>query len=324
MGQLILENISVSYGEKKVITKFSLDVDAGEILVVLGESGDGKTTLLKTIAGLLPKSSGTITFENEKIKGPDEQLVPGHPLIKLVNQDFSLDEFHTVEENIRLRLLSFDRDYQQARITSLLRLTKLSSYKNKQAKELSGGQRQRLAIARALADEPEFILLDEPFNQLDYQTKHKIEKHIKHYLRKNGIGAIMVTHNGQEALEWADRIVYMEKGKLKRSGLPKDFYNTPLNYKEASFFGPLNKVSLNAKELYFRPSDFSTTKTEEFNTKFAVKFESFQFVGWYGKYNFVMETNESDKGKKSKIELYSTVDISTVTEIFIKKTSFID
>ena len=137
--------------------------------------------------------------------------MPGHEHIKLVNQDFNLDDFTTVEENIRLRLLQFDKKYLQDRVEELLKLTELTKYRSFQAKNLSGGQKQRLAIARALADEPDLLLLDEPFNQLDFHLRIKIENYILAYLTKNNISAILVSHNGEEAMRWANRIAFMKR-----------------------------------------------------------------------------------------------------------------
>ncbi|MFT5824120.1 MAG: iron(III) transport system ATP-binding protein [Crocinitomix sp.] len=311
MPLLNVENLSVSYGDKTIVKKCSFTVNSGEIVVVLGASGDGKTTMLKTIAGQLERKQGAIYFQNVPVADPTEQLVPGHPHIKLVNQDFNLDEFHTVEENIRLRLLSFDREYQQQRVKSLLRLTRLTQFRDKKATEISGGQRQRLSIARALADEPDLVLLDEPFNQLDFQTKNKIATHIKSYLKKNNIGAIMVTHNGVEAMEWADRILFMRNGKIVRDDSPNAFFNRPNSIEEARFFGQINKVLIKDLPVYFRPSFYATKKDELHNLKIPLVFEKIDQLGWYGAYYY--------KSASSKVTLYSTVDISHLKSVFIRR-----
>lgn len=311
MSILVVNRLSVAYSEKNVLKKVSFTQHEGEVLVILGASGDGKSTLLKSIAGLLVRSDGEIRFNGKPILDPSEQLVPGHPHIKLVNQDFNLDDFHTVEENIKLRLLAFDKKYQDQRIKELLRLTGLNVYRLQRAKELSGGQRQRLAIARALADEPDLILLDEPFNQLDFQTKNRIERHIKAYLKKYKIGAIMVTHNGVEALEWADRILLMEKGKITRDDLPEVFYNLPRNLKEARFFGEVNQVLVHDEKVYFRPSFFSVTQNDIYNVPIDIRFSGKKNIGWYTVYRF--------KCGKASIQLYSVDDISALQRVYIRK-----
>ncbi len=316
MGVLDIQNLSVGYGDKNVVKNCTFELNKGEIIVILGSSGDGKTTLLKTIAGLLPKSSGAIYFEQQPVLGPNQKLVPGHPKIKLVNQDFNLDEYHTVEENLRLRLLSFDRSYQNSRINQLLRLTGLTPFKNSKAKDLSGGQRQRLAISRALADEPELILLDEPFNQLDFHTKNKIASHVKSYLKKNKIGAIMVTHNGIEALEWADKIIHLRKGVIVRNDSPSLFYNNPHSLSEALFFGDVNCIEIGGKKLYFRPTEFSRKKDNVHALGVSVDFIENVDLGWYRAYYFKMA--------KRKIVLYSSEDISTIKIIFPRFLSFND
>ena len=259
---------------------------------------------------MLAIKSGQIIFKGEKIKDAANKLVPGHPQIKLVNQDFGLDDFHTIEENLRLVLRPFDEGYKKSRIDFLLRLTKLTTFKSHKAKDLSGGQKQRLAIARALADEPELLLLDEPFNQLDYQTKNQIETHIRNYIRKQKITTILVTHNGVEAMEWADKIIYLHKGKLQRLAAPADFYKTPQNKIEAQFFGELNKLRLKNKEIYFRPGVFSLTKTKLFSQKLNVSFISKQDLGWYSVFTFSCDNQ--------LVKLFSQADISPQKVIFIQ------
>jgi len=316
MSYLEIEQLTVNYVDKKVLKNCSFSQKAGEVIVVLGSSGDGKTTLLKAIAGFVIRQNGRIRFNGELVRDPSEQLVPGHSQIKLVNQDFNLDDFHTVEENIRLRLLAYDDHYRNQRIAELLRLTGLSSYRKKPANQLSGGQRQRLAIARALADEPELILLDEPFNQLDFETKNKIARHIKSYLKKYTIGAIMVTHNGLEAMEWADRILLLEKGRITREDSPADFYNHPRNLREARFFGEVNQVVLNNEKIAFRPTFYALSRDEDHSIQLEVKFKYVVNLGWYSAYTFVC------LGKS--IQLYATTDISFIQTIFIRKISITD
>jgi len=316
MNILEIKNLSLAYNKNIVVKDCSFTQKKGEIIVILGASGDGKTSILKAIAGLLPFTSGEISYNGEKIKDSKNQLVPGHKLIKLVNQDFALDLFHSVEENLRLKLLPYDEVYKKARIDTLLKLTKLTKYRDYKATEISGGQQQRLAIARALADEPELILLDEPFNQLDFQNKNLIERHIRSYIRKNKISAILVTHNGIEALEWADKIIFVKNGKIKRIDKPQDFFDHPRNKYEAGFFGELNKLKINNQEIYFRPGVFSLTKKDKCSQKIKVEYKSKLTLGWYSEYNFTCE------GKAFKV--FSQQNISNIKELFIQPISFND
>jgi len=316
MSVLEIKNLTIAYDKNVVVKDCSFAQKKGEIIVILGASGDGKTSLLKAIAGLLPIQSGEIIYDGLKVKDATHQLVPGHKAIKLINQDFALDLFHTVEENLRLRLLPYDEAYKQTRIDTLLKLTKLTKYKKYKASAISGGQQQRLAIARALADEPELILMDEPFNQLDFQNKNLIERHIRNYIRKNKISAILVTHNGIEALEWADKIIFIKNGKIKRIDKPQDFFDHPRNKYEAGFFGELNKIKIKDKEIYFRPGVFSLTKKDKCTQKIKIEYKNKLTLGWYSEYTFVSE------GKSFKI--FSQQNISNVKEIFIHPISFND
>ncbi|MCB9222856.1 MAG: ATP-binding cassette domain-containing protein [Crocinitomicaceae bacterium] len=316
MSILKVKDLTVSYDKKPVVRKCSFTLEPGEIAVVLGASGDGKTTLLKAVAGLLPHKEGEVIYKGERVRHSNEKLVPGHDEIRLVDQDFGLDPYHNVEENIRLKLLRFDKEYQTYRIQTLLRLTNLTTYKSYQATHISGGQQQRLAIARALADEPELLLMDEPFNQLDFQTKTKISGHVKRYLKKNKISALMVTHNGVEAMEWADKIIYMEKGKIKRIDTPENFFNLPQSKREASFFGDLNKLKIKNDLIYFRPSFFSAEKTTSFKRLLKVQFKERQNLGWYSIFTFSFEGQD--------FQLFSTEDISNLTQIYIRGIQFDD
>ncbi len=325
MGKLEVKNVCIDYEAKSVVKDCSFEVNAGEVVVILGASGVGKTSLLKAVGGFVPLSNGAIHFDSEPVVGPDEQLVPGHALVKLINQDFALDDFHSVEENLRLKLLPYDDDYKNERINTLLRLIKLTPIRDMKASDLSGGQRQRLAIARALADEPEFVLLDEPFNQLDYQTKSRIGQHIKRYLKQNKIGAIMVTHNGIEAMDWADRILFMSDGKILRSDTPKNFYETPSDPQEASFFGIVNKVQLTDEAIYFRPASFKKVPEGDFNIKLELEFTESQFLGWYSAYQFMVNNSGlEENNRRSQITLHAQHDISGLAEIFVKKIIFSD
>ena len=276
----------------------------------MGESGCGKTTLLKTIAGKIQAESGHIYFEDQKIKGPEEQLVPGHAKIKLVNQDFDLDNYHTVEENIRLRLLQYDKAYISYRIELLLKVTGLDKFKDQAAHELSGGQKQRLAIARALADEPDLLLLDEPFNQLDYFLRQKIENYIDEYIKNHHITLIMVSHSGEETMRWGEKVLFLNHGKKTRIDTPVSFYNHPKNRKEAGFFGVINTVYFQGKYLSFRPHTFALKPSQNFPIKLEVQLEKIVDKGWY--YDHLL------KYGNRTIHIYNNTKLNIQNSLYIK------
>ena len=307
---LSVNKITVGYNEKPVLKGISFTAEQGDRIVIVGESGCGKTTLLKTIAGQIQPTQGQILLEGEVIKGPNEQLVPGHSKIKLVNQDFGLDNFHSVEENIRLKLLQFNKEYITHRIEVLLKVTGLEKYSTQPANSLSGGQKQRLAIARALADEPEILLLDEPFNQLDYFLRQKIENYIDDYLKKHNITLIMVSHNGEETMRWGEQVLFFNNGKIARADSPIQFYNHPQNRKEAGFFGVVNTVFFESRYVSFRPHAFSINPSSKFPIKLLVTLDKVIDKGWY--FDHLVKY-----GKKT-IHLYSSEKIQMGEFIFIK------
>lgn len=307
---LSLDKIFVGYGNKEVLKSVTFSVKKGERYVIVGESGCGKTTLLKTIAGYIQPEKGQISLYSEKIRGPKEQLVPGHDKIKLVNQDFGLDSFHSVEENIRLRLLQFDTDYIEYRVETLLKVIGLEKNRTQLASNLSGGQKQRLAIARALADEPEVLLLDEPFNQLDYFLRQKIENYIDDYLRVNNITLIMVSHNGEETMRWAEKVLFINRGKIVRIDSPVTFYNSPKNKKQAGFFGVVNTIFHNEKYISFRPNAFKLIKTKGYPIQVKVVLKRVINKGWY--FDHLLKY-----GNKT-IHLYHSNAISNIETIFVK------
>ena len=309
---LKVSKLNLSYEDKKVIRDCTFEVNEGESLVILGASGAGKSTLLKAIAGLSPHQSGDIFFQDERVVDAFQKLIPGHDKIKLINQDFGLDEYHTVEENIRLRLLQFTKAYQNERLAKMLRLTGLTKFKDQRAQDLSGGQKQRLSMARALADEPELILLDEPFNQVDFKTKTRLTRHLRSYLKKTNTTMIMVTHNGQEALEWADKIAFIKNGKIKRVAEAEEFYYKPESLEEAQFFGPVNKLIQKDQIFYFRPGDWKSTKSKKYHVKVKGEIHSAQSLGWF--YSHVL------KAEEQKVEIYG--DKKIPSSIYIKPLSF--
>jgi ABC-type sulfate/molybdate transport systems ATPase subunit len=301
-------NIQLAF-ERKVLSAISFDLKEGEIIGIVGKSGAGKTSLLKIIAGLLDPTAGDLTFEGERIIGPSVKLVPGHPEIQLVNQDFHLDTYHTVEENIREQILYLPLKQRNQLVEELLHLMSLTDMRTQKARTLSGGEQQRLAIARALACEPKIILLDEPFVHLDAKLRAKLI----HYLLKlqaiRKTSFILVSHDGSEVLSLCSTIYFMKNGKFVRKACPKDFYYKPKSLDEAKLFGPINKLNVNGQRILFRPDEY---EIENENGMIELDFQFTLFTGIVYQNHFITKNRE-------KILLYSLKPIEDVKKINIVK-----
>lgn len=173
---LELDIRSFRYAEKEILKELSFSLEQGEHLVILGESGGGKSTLLHLIYGLLPLDMGTVKWQNKPLLGPGHHLIPGEKFIKLVAQDFNVMPFTSVSENIATHLSKLDEEADKVRISELLKVVDLYDYKDTLVKNLSGGQKQRVAIATALANAPQLLLLDEPFSNIDTFRKNSLRR----------------------------------------------------------------------------------------------------------------------------------------------------
>ena len=239
---LKVNELSKSYDDLKVLDNVSFSMSE-ESLVVVGQSGMGKSSLLRIIAGLLDSDQGQVYLSDRKILGPKRKLVPGYEEIQLVHQDLELHPFLTLREAIKANLAAYTEDYQEQRIEELLILVGLEGEGHKYPREVSGGQRQKVAIAAALANEPTLLLLDEPFSNLDPFSKTTLLQHIKVEVKKLGTAVIMVTHDTKDAIIFADRIFVLRNGRIVQEGTPEQIYFEPQDEKVARFFGPMNILS---------------------------------------------------------------------------------
>jgi len=245
---LSVHTISFQYQPNKPILKdISFQLKKGEHLCVMGESGCGKSTLLKAIYGLLDLNEGSIFWNNKEILGPKEHLVPGMNFIKHVAQDFDLMPFITVSENIKKFLSRFYPKESQKRTEELLEVIEMTEFANVMVKTLSGGQQQRVAIARALAKEPEIILLDEPFSQIDNFKKNSLRRKLFNYLKEKEITCIVATHDGDDALSFADKMLVIKNNKTIALDKPIDVYNNPQSKYIASLFDDVNEIEINGR-----------------------------------------------------------------------------
>jgi len=239
---LVVKNISFTYIENPVIENVSFEIAKGQNVAVIGESGGGKSTLLKLIYGLYDLDNGEILYNNEPILGPKYNLIPGEDYIKYLAQDFDLMPYTTVEENIGKFLSNIYKDKKKSRVQELLEMVEMTEFAKVKAKYLSGGQQQRVALARVLALEPEILLLDEPFSQIDSFRKNSLRRNLFNYFKKKQITCIIATHDSTEALSFSDETIVLQNGKLIAKGSSRQLYDNPPSFYVASLFGEVNEL----------------------------------------------------------------------------------
>lgn len=246
MPFLRLSNISGKYpGQKQpAVDNISFDLQSGEILSIIGENGSGKSTLLKIIGGFEDTDDGEVRLKGDLVTGPSDNLVPGHPDIKMLAQNLRLMPKHTIIENISYNLRGYVQEFQDQRVEHLIRLFRLEGLEHKRPNQLSGGQQQRAALASALAEEPALLLLDEPFSSLDVMLKDEIRNQVIRQARRDGDTLIFVTHEVKDALSLSDTIAVMRAGRIIQMDTPQVVYEKPKNEYVAYLFGNVNILPL--------------------------------------------------------------------------------
>ena len=258
---LKVSNISFQYAPKKeILSAISFTLGEGQHLCVMGESGSGKSTLLKAIYGLLDLKKGSIYWKRHEVLGPAFHLVPGMSFFKYVAQDFDLMPYTSVAENIGKFLSRFYPEEKEQRTKELLEVIEMSSFANEKVKTLSGGQQQRVAIARALAKEPELILLDEPFGQIDNFKKNSLRRKLFSYLKEKNISCIVATHDGDDALSFADQMMVIKNKKVIAFDSPKNLYKSPPEHYVAALFDDVNELYIDGEKKLIYPHQIQASK----------------------------------------------------------------
>ena len=249
---LSVKNINKFFGDFQALKNVSFNVKEGEFVCILGPSGCGKTTLLRVIAGLESQSEGLINQNNKDIS----LLPPDQRDFGIVFQSYALFPNLSVKNNIAfgLKTRKQNKEVIDKRVDELLKLVGLSDHIDKFSSQLSGGEQQRVALARALAPSPGLLLLDEPLSALDAKVRQHLRLEIKNLQRQLGVTTIMVTHDQEEALTMADRIILMNNGVIEQEGSPQDLYSKPKTAFSANFIGTTNlfkdkKISQNSLEI---------------------------------------------------------------------------
>ncbi len=233
---LTLDAVSKRFGAETAVERLSLEVKRGELLTFLGPSGCGKTTMLRMIAGLEEPSEGTIVLGGERVAGDDVFVPPERRDAGIVFQNFALFPHLSVRENIAFGL-DDDVTATEERVDELLDLVNMPEHGDKKPEQLSGGQKQRVALARSLAPEPEVLLLDEPFSNLDVRLRVEMREEVRRILKEAGVTAVSVTHDQEEALSISDRVAVMNDGRIEQVGRPEEVFERPESKFVASFLG---------------------------------------------------------------------------------------
>ncbi|MBV9890839.1 MAG: TOBE-like domain-containing protein [Rhizobacter sp.] len=262
------------FGATVVCDDLSLDIPVGQLVALLGPSGSGKTTLLRMIAGLEVPDSGTVLFHGEDATGADVR----ERGVGFVFQHYALFGHMTVFENVafglrvRPKALRPDPERIRAKVAELLALVQLDRLAERYPHQLSGGQRQRIALARALAVEPKVLLLDEPFGALDARVRRELRRWLRRLHEEMHVTSVFVTHDQEEAMEVADRIVLMNRGRIEQDGAPDEVYDHPATPFVLQFLGDVNQFRgaaspaggvSDARTAYVRPHELQVTAHAE-------------------------------------------------------------
>ncbi|MBT3094647.1 MAG: ABC transporter ATP-binding protein [Candidatus Thiodiazotropha endolucinida] len=236
-NQLEVRHASVRYGRQVVVDDVSFELESGVIGCLLGPSGCGKTSLLRAIAGFEPLVHGEILLHGRQVSRPGHTLAPEKRRVGMVFQDFALYPHLTVGENVAFGLRGISGKSQRQRVGELLVLVGLSGLEDKYPHQLSGGQQQRIALIRAMAPRPEILLLDEPFSGLDVELREQLAGEVRAILKREGVTAILVTHDQLEAFALADIIGVLGSGRLRQWDSGYHIYHRPADRFVAEFVG---------------------------------------------------------------------------------------
>lgn len=235
--QLEVRHASVAYDGKSVVEGVSFDLRAGDIGCLLGPSGCGKTSLLRAIAGFEPLAEGQIHLHGRCVSRPGMTLAPEKRRVGMVFQDFALYPHLNVEKNVAFGLRGLGKVKRRQRVDGLLRLVGLEDMRRYYPHQLSGGQQQRVALIRAMAPRPDILLLDEPFSGLDVDLREQLAREVRDILKRDGITAILVTHDQFEAFAMADFIGVLGEGRLRQWASGYELYHQPVDRFVADFIG---------------------------------------------------------------------------------------
>ena len=299
---LNIENLIKFYSKDDPLIKdLNFSVNKGEFVSFIGESGSGKTTFLKCLAGLEKINSGKITLNNRVLDDKTTFVKPNHRKIGFIFQDYPLFPHLSVLENLKINL---DGQYEK-NIKYYVELTGLDNLLNRYPHELSGGEQQRVCITRALIREPDLLLMDEPFSNLDVSIKSKIQSEVYKILKSTNTTTILVTHDIKDTFDISDRILVFKAGIVQQYDKPEEMYCNPVNCYCAKILGDLNRIHIDGKELYIRPEKIKIVDKSEHK----IKVEKTSFIGKEYKIKGTLN--------KDEIHFYNSAPIKDTNNLFI-------
>ena len=261
---ILVRNATRRFGDFTALDDVSVEIPSGSLTALLGPSGSGKSTLLRVIAGLERPDAGSVEIDGRDATG----LPPQRRGVGFVFQHYAAFKHMTVRENVAfgLKVARRPRAEIKARVAELLELVQLPGLADRYPSQLSGGQRQRMALARSLAVQPSVLLLDEPFGALDARVRKELRAWLRHLHDEVHVTTVFVTHDQEEAMEVADRIVVMNHGRIEQVGGPRDLYEHPSNAFVMGFVGPVTRLG----ELFIRPHDVEVRRQPNGTTSEAM------------------------------------------------------
>jgi sulfate/thiosulfate transport system ATP-binding protein len=261
---ILVRNATRRFGDFTALDDVSVEIPSGSLTALLGPSGSGKSTLLRVIAGLERPDAGSVEIDGRDATG----LPPQRRGVGFVFQHYAAFKHMTVRENVAfgLKVARRPRAEIKARVSELLELVQLPGLADRYPSQLSGGQRQRMALARSLAVQPSVLLLDEPFGALDARVRKELRAWLRHLHDEVHVTTVFVTHDQEEAMEVADRIVVMNHGRVEQVGGPRDLYEHPSNAFVMGFVGPVTRLG----ELFIRPHDVEVRRQPNGTTSEAM------------------------------------------------------
>jgi len=253
MSLLKVSAISKQQDGAFILKDISFEQQRFQHIAIAGETGSGKSSLLKVISGLAQPDSGQVLFEGQKVKGPLQVLIPGHPGVAYLSQYFELRHNYWVEEILSYANMLTDEEAQ-----NIYKICQIDHLFRRRTDQLSGGEKQRIALARLLTTAPRLLLLDEPFSNLDMIHKQQLKGVINDISEKLEITCMLVSHDPQDILSWADTVFLMKNGEIIQQGTPQEVYNRPVNEYAAGLLGKYNLIPSagDGKSLLLRPEHF--------------------------------------------------------------------